>query len=203
MNAANGLRSALLALAAGCAPARVPPAPPAEAPPPPLTVRDPGGSRYFYLEPGTTVPLLVGGAGEEEVMLVSRDPGVARVDPGGRVTAVAEGRTWIVAHTARGERTDSLQVGVHCTLELRYQYATRDTTLRVGESFVASLELHTCGGHVRIPEVLTWRARDPRIVQVDPVTGHTRALAPGETWVDVTSERYSMLEGVRVVVRQR
>jgi hypothetical protein len=163
---------------------------------------------------GTRVPLRVrarDAAGRDvptgHVRFASRDPRVASVDSAGVAMSVSQGETYLVAETSLNGRTlaDSVRVAVMCTAELRMRYSPSppDTTLRVGESFAPVLELYTCGGLVRVDESLTWRARDPRILQVDSVTGRTRALAPGETWIDVTGTVHRRLEGFHVTVRPR
>lgn len=180
--------------------------------PPRFELRGPGGARYFYLEPGTAVELSADLRSEagiappaERVTFRSRDARIASVDSLGVLTARTEGTVWIVAEVPVGRSLalDSVQAAVVCTTELRLTYSTRDTTIAVGEAFRPSLELFTCGGHVRIPEALTWRARDPRVIEVDSITGRTVGRAPGETWLDVSGTRYRSLEGIRVVVRPR
>jgi hypothetical protein len=179
-----------------------------------LVVGDPDGRQSFSVMLGTRVPLRVqarDAAGREvppgPVRFGSRDPRVASVDSAGVARGVAEGETYLVAETSAGGRTlaDSVRVAVTCTAELRMRYSPSppDTILRVGESFVPSLELYTCGGLVRVNERLTWRARNPRILQVDSVTGRARALAPGATWIDVTGTVHRRLEGFHVTVRPR
>jgi hypothetical protein len=179
-----------------------------------LEIGDPDGRGSFGVMLGTQVPLRVrarDAAGREvppgRVLFASRNPRVASVDSAGVATSVSEGETWLVAEANVNGRTlaDSVHVAVTCTAELRMRYSPSppDTTLRVGESFVPSLELYTCGGLVRVNETLTWRARDPRILHVDSATGRTWALAPGETWIDVTGTVHRRLEGFHVTVRPR
>lgn len=209
------LLGSLTALLSGCgySPESTP-QPDPSAVPVSLGVGDPDGRRSFSVMLGTRVPLRVqarDAAGREvppgPIRFASRDPRVASVDSAGVATSVSEGETWLIAETSVNRRTlaDSVRVVVMCTAELRMRYTPSppDTTLRVGESFVPSLELYTCGGLVRVNETLTWRARDPRILQVDSATGRARALAPGETWIDVTGTVHRRLEGFHVTVRPR
>lgn len=209
------LLSSLAALLSGCgySPESTP-QPDTSALPVSLELGDADGRGSFSVMLGTRVPLRVqarDAAGRDvppgPVRFASRDPRVVSVDSVGVATSVSEGETWLVAETRVNGRTlaDSVRVAVTCTAELRMRYSPSppDTTLRVGESFVPSLELYTCGGLVRVDERLTWRTRDPRILQVDSVTGRTRALAPGETWIDVAGTVHRRLEAFRVTVRPR
>jgi len=135
---------------------------------------------------------------------VSRDPGVVAVDGAGVVTGVSPGASYVVGSIASGGRilADSVEIHVECTMELRVHTSPRDTTIAVGESFVPRVEMSGCGGHVRLSDTLTWRARDPRVLHVDPATGRARGRAPGETWVEVTGRKYGTFEATRVTVRR-
>lgn len=209
------LLGSLAALLPGCGhPPPGTPRPDAPAAPVSLSVGDPDGRRSFSVVLGTRVPLRVqarDATGREvppgPVRFTSRDPRVATVDSAGVASSAGEGETYVVAEARANGRTlaDSVRVAVTCTAELRMRYSPSppDTILRVGESFVPSLELYTCGSLVRVEETLTWRARDPRILQVDPRTGRTRALAPGETWIEVAGTVHRRLEGFRVTVLPR
>jgi hypothetical protein len=177
-----------------------------------LTLTGPDGLRRFGLTAGTALRLRAtvrdargGVAAAPSPSFVSRNPAVATVDAAGVVTGMAEGDTYVVAEAASGGRrlADSVAVSVYCTAELRTRVTPRDTTLRVGEAFTPRVELSTCGGHVRLTDTLTWRARDPALLRVDPTTGRTEARAAGESWVDVEGRRYRRLEGIRVIVRPR
>lgn len=174
----------------------------------------PDGRRSFSIMPGSRVPLRVraqDATGQDvspgPVRFVSRNPRIVAVDSAGVTTSVAEGETYVVAETRIGGRAmaDSVRVAVTCTAELllRYSPSPPMATIAVGEVFDPSLELYTCGGQVRVNETLTWRAADPRIVQVDSVTGRTRGLFRGQTWVEVSGTVHRRLEGFRVTVRPR
>jgi hypothetical protein len=201
------------ALAGGCGNVpRSAPHPEAHRVPASLSVGGPDGRHSFGLMLGSQVPLRVtarDAAGREvppgSVRFTSRNPRVVTVDGAGVTASVSEGETYVVAEASVGGHAlaDSVRVAVTCTAELllRYSPSSRDTTIRVGDSFVPSLELYTCGGHVRVDETLRWRAADPRILQVDSATGRTRALAPGETSVEVSGTLHRSLEGFHVTVR--
>lgn len=87
-----------------------------------------------------------------------------------------------------------------CTDELLIDFGPRDTTVRVGGSFHARIALSSCGGRVQLSDSFTWTAADPTVVQVDASTGRVTALAPGETTIAASGERYGVWR-VRVTVR--
>ncbi len=87
-----------------------------------------------------------------------------------------------------------------CTLELTVFLAPRDTTITVGESFKPRLSLSGCGGRKQFSDQVTWRSENVAVAPVDSVTGRITGVAPGETEVRATGERYGDLGNIRVVV---
>jgi hypothetical protein len=173
---------------------------------PAFVVTGPAGEKRFDVVAGTRVVLRtrlrdVTGPTSRPVF-VSRAPDVVSVDSGGAVRGISAGRAFVVASVTEDGRMlmDSVEVTVDCTAELRVHTFPRDTVIRVGEAFVPRAELASCGGHVRLDDVLTWRARDAAVVRVDSVSGRTVGLAPGDTWVEFTGRKYGRFEGVHVRV---
>jgi hypothetical protein len=95
---------------------------------------------------------------------------------------------------------DALGIGKNCTLELRAQYSPADTTIEIGDSFQASVELLTCGGSERLADVFTWQSNDPSIAVVDQQTGRVVGKAPGVTQVAATGRKYGAVGGIAVSV---
>jgi hypothetical protein len=50
---------------------------------------------------------------------------------------------------------DALGIGEVCTLELRTRFAPTDTTIQIGQSFQASVQLSSCGGKQHLADVIT------------------------------------------------
>ncbi len=88
-----------------------------------------------------------------------------------------------------------------CTQELGMQFIPRDTTLVVGESFKARVQLLSCGGRRRLSDDVVWKVEDERVATVDSVSGRVTAVAPGETVVSGKGRRYGELRGIRLLVR--
>ncbi|HEV7586885.1 MAG TPA: hypothetical protein VGO40_02050 [Longimicrobium sp.] len=166
----------------------------------------PAGEKQFDLVAGTRVVLrttLLHAAGPaSRPAFTSRAPNVVSVDSSGAVRGISSGRAFVVGSVTERARVlmDSVEVRVECTTELRVHTFPRDTVIRVGESFVARADLASCGGFVRLDDVLTWRARDAAVVRVDSVSGRTVGFAPGDTWVDFSGRKYGRFEGVHVRV---
>lgn len=87
-----------------------------------------------------------------------------------------------------------------CDADLRSRFEPESRTLKVGESFAAKVRLLGCGGTEPLSDVITWSAQDTSIVQVDAVSGLTRALRPGTTLVSATGQRYHNVGGIMVTV---
>lgn len=88
-----------------------------------------------------------------------------------------------------------------CTRELRIALAPRDTTIAVGESFLATVALSSCGGREHVTDTFTWTTRDPAVAEVDPTTGRVTGRAPGTTAVEVSGAHYGRLGALGVTVR--
>jgi hypothetical protein len=75
-----------------------------------------------------------------------------------------------------------------CTDELGMRTEPADPVVDPGESFVATIELTTCGGRKQWRPTVLWRALDTTVVRVDSLTGRVTARASGVTDV-IPSER--------------
>jgi hypothetical protein len=71
----------------------------------------------------------------------------------------------------------------HCTDELGMRPDPAERTIRPGESFVAGLELSSCGGRKRWRPVVIWRAEDTLVVTVDSLSGRVTGRAAGQTYL--------------------
>jgi hypothetical protein len=132
----------------------------------------------------------------------SRRPEVATVDSDGTIVGVSMGNTWIVA-SANALGSDSLEIRVRCTLELGMDLSPSETTIRVGESFVPTIQLWTCGRHVLIDETFTWSTPHSDVVSVDSLTGRTTGRAPGLAAVYPVGRTYRSLSPILVTVSDR
>ena len=88
-----------------------------------------------------------------------------------------------------------------CTRELRVYLAPADTTITVGQSFAAAVELSSCGGRETLSDDFTWESQDTTVAVVGAATGRVTGVGPGQADVVVTGERYGQLGGIRVVVQ--
>jgi len=88
-----------------------------------------------------------------------------------------------------------------CTDELRVHFTPADTTIVVGDGFVASVQLATCGGAVALVDAFTWHSLDPSVAIVDSLTGQVIGGSAGETRVIATGERFGSIGGLRLSVR--
>jgi hypothetical protein len=95
---------------------------------------------------------------------------------------------------------DEPSIPPNCTQELRILLAPRETTLAVGQSFTAILELSTCGGFVKLSDSFAWSARNPAVADVDPRLRRITAKAQGVTSIDVSGRRYGSLGSIQVSV---
>lgn len=93
------------------------------------------------------------------------------------------------------------QVEQVCTDELTVRWSPHDTTVSVGQSFVPSVRLTTCGGRQELTDTFTWNSSDPLILEVEPATGRATAKNAGSAVMSVTGEKYGLLIGVSVTVR--
>jgi hypothetical protein len=91
----------------------------------------------------------------------------------------------------------------NCTNELRTKATTFDTTLQMGQHVDVAVELSTCGGGVKVNDVMTWSSRDANIASVSALnfrTGRVTARAVGSTFVDVLGAAHGSLGPIRIVV---
>ena len=164
------------------------------------------GAILLLFDSLTTRVVLINEQGEERpvgarVSFVSRNPEVVTVDSTGTIVARAMGTTWIVASAPTLASTDSIWVGVRCSLELGVDFNPPEPTVRVGESFVATVQLWTCRRRVAIADTFTWHTHtNPQIVEVDSTTGRITGRAPGIAWVYPVGRVYRTLSVLRITV---
>jgi hypothetical protein len=164
------------------------------------------GAILLLFDSLTTRVVLINEQGEERpvgarVSFVSRNPDVVTVDSTGTIVARAMGTTWILASAPTLASTDSIWVGVRCTLELGGDFNPSDPTIRVGESFVATVLLWTCGRRVTLADTFTWHIHtNPQVVEVDSTTGRITGRAPGTAWVYPVGRVYRSLTVLRITV---
>lgn len=93
-----------------------------------------------------------------------------------------------------------------CTDELGMHPDPAERTIRPGESFVARLELSTCGGSKRWRPTVIWRAADTTVVIVDSLSGRVTGRAAGQTYLvpvepDPSGQGEMLYFGTRIIVR--
>ena len=91
--------------------------------------------------------------------------------------------------------------GEVCTLELRTRFSPADTTIQVGQSFEASVQLSSCGGARQLTDVVTWHAQDPTVATVDGQSGRVMGQGPGTTRISASGQRYGSVGGLQVSVQ--
>lgn len=132
--------------------------------------------------------------------LVSRNPDIVSAD-GNTIAARAMGVTWIVATLPNAPGVeDSIRVRVVCSLELGSRFSPAEKTLDVGAHFTPAVSLWSCGGHLLLNDTFTWSALDSTIVRVEPLSGLTTAVRPGQTFVLARGARYGLFIGPQVTV---
>jgi len=94
-----------------------------------------------------------------------------------------------------------LAPGETCTLELRTRFSPADTTIQVGQSFQASVQLSSCGGARQLADVITWHAEDPAVATVDGRSGRVVGQGPGTTRILASGQRYGSVGGPQVSVQ--
>src|ERR1035437_905276 len=199
MSRVRTIALAMIALLAGCHGEQA-------TSPAPIKLRLSFGTKPFAIELGEWMRLpiaIVSSAGDSaaapaNVLVVSRNPAVVRIDSGTKVQSIGMGETWIVASldTAGQTLLDSINVSVACTAELPPVLTPQTQTLAVGESFTPSVTLLTCGGHITRTDTYHWTASDSTIVRVDSLSGTTTGLRPGQAGVFVRSASTGSLYGV-------
>ena len=136
------------------------------------------------------------------IAFVSRHPDVATVDVTGLATLAGMGTTYIVASVPGFSNVlpDSIRVIGVCTAELRVAFTPVEATLSVGESFVPTISLSTCGGQIVVTDVFSWVAQDNTVVSVDASTGATIALKAGTTFVVARGKESGPVASIPVTV---
>jgi hypothetical protein len=137
------------------------------------------------------------------IAFVSRGPDVATVDATGLATIAGMGTTYIVASATNLTNIlpDSIRVTGVCTAELRVAFTPVGATLSVGEGFVPTISLTTCGGQIPVTDVFSWFAQDRTVVSVDASTGATVALKAGSTFVVARGSESGPVASIPVTVR--
>ena len=128
------------------------------------------------------------------------------VDAAGNYTSVgwATGPASIVAEARVGavRLSKAISVVVSCTTELRISLNPASISLSVGERFVPSMTLSTCGGQVPLSSTITWTVNDTSVLSVNPASGEATALKSGSAYLQGHSESYHGVVGsIGVTVR--
>ena len=95
---------------------------------------------------------------------------------------------------------EDLGFGDVCTLELGARFSPADTTIQVGQTFQASVQLLSCGGKQRLADVIAWHAEDPTVATVDGSTGRVVGRGRGTTRILASGQRYGNVGGLLVSV---
>jgi hypothetical protein len=193
----------LLALLVGCHDAQ-----PTQATPSVLHLSFATTSFAMELGTGIRLPIAVVSsrgdttAAPAQLLLVSRNTSVVRIDSGTFLQSTGMGSTWVVASldTAGQSLVDSMNVSVGCTMELTPVLTPTTQTLAVGASFTPTIRLFGCGGKLEVTDTFHWSASDTTVVRVDSLGGTTTGLRPGQANVLVHGTRYGFLETVIVTV---
>jgi len=136
------------------------------------------------------------------IAFVSRGPDIATVNATGLTTIAKMGTTYIVASATGFSNIlpDSIRVIGVCTAELRVAFTPVEASLSVGESFVPTISLTTCGGQIAVTDVFSWVAQDNTVVSVDASTGATIALKAGTTFVVARGKESGPVASIPVTV---
>ena len=136
----------------------------------------------------------------------SDDTLIAEVDDAGVVRGVTPGFAQLVGTLRVGSRdlADTVQVRVFCVFGQMVEVTPGTFELTVGKSFTPGARLSVCQAVHRVdgPPDVAWQSSDPATLQVDPVTGATVALRPGQAFVTATDRTYGPLH-TRVAVTVR
>jgi hypothetical protein len=87
-----------------------------------------------------------------------------------------------------------------CTDEIGLSLTPTDTTIHVGQSFVARLSLTTCGGSVPLVDTLSFASTAPDVAGVDSLSGVVTGVAAGVADIDVFARHYRVAVRVSVDV---
>lgn len=199
-------RAAAIAILAGCTSS---PSPPLDGPAPAVLIRlRPAG--MVGLELGTTLRFEVEAVDRSGSVVPlataatfrTTNEAVVSVTSAGAATAVSVGVAYVVATlaTSTGSVSDSTEIAVACTLELRQQFDPPARTLSVGESFRPSVSYSTCGGRVAVTDSVTWSPLDTAVTSVDSTGLIVTGRSPGSTIVRAVGKRLGATGGIPVTV---
>lgn len=127
----------------------------------------------------------------------SSDTTVARVDGAGVVTAVGEGAATIIASTAGG--SDSASVDVVQVVASLLVTPALDTILAAGQTRAFTALARDSGGSTVTSTAATWSSSDEAVATVDVATGVATATGPGA--VDITAHAGPVSEVAALHVR--
>ena len=89
----------------------------------------------------------------------------------------------------------------NCPSDLRFSITPRSQDLVVGESFTASVELFGCAGTIELSDTFAFVSRDQSVVTA-AASGTITAIGAGETFVDVSGEKYHTLGAIEITVTE-
>jgi hypothetical protein len=87
-----------------------------------------------------------------------------------------------------------------CTSDLRLLRSPVDTTVRVGQSFTASVGYLGCGGRKVLRDVVTYSSTDEAVLVVNETTGRVTAVGAGSAQIIGRGERYGASVPIPVTV---
>lgn len=129
----------------------------------------------------------------------SSDPGIARVSPDGRVTAVTCGQVRITASTSSLSAVAAVEVVPLVASNLSVAPAT--LALEHGATERLKAVVLSQRGTPMDGAALRWQSSDPKTVWVDD-GGSVRGVAPGVVKIRVTCGNFSAVSTVRVFARR-
>lgn len=128
-------------------------------------------------------------------------PTAASVSAAGVVTAIGEGTATISATSEGKSAQVVIAVRPAAPAPVNSVSVTPDTRMmRQGDSITFRAVPLNASGQPLSDRVVQWRSNAPAIVEVDPTTGHARALAAGNATITATSEGKSGAAAVTVIV---
>ncbi|MDR0659646.1 MAG: Ig-like domain-containing protein [Prevotellaceae bacterium] len=136
-------------------------------------------------------------ATNKKVSWLSRNINVANVDQNGKVTAVANGNTYVVVNATDGNKRDSVYVTVNITPAaptLTIEIPTNPTIVK-GETLTLS--------YVAVPEIsndkVLWKSRNTSYATVS-TTGVVTAVEAGSTYIVVAHTESELKDSVEITV---
>ena len=90
--------------------------------------------------------------------------------------------------------------GVVCPADLRATFTPADTTIAVGQNFIARVDLKGCGGTQTLVDEITWTTQNSAVASAQQTTGFVTGVSAGATQILATGRTYGPLGGIHVTV---